>query len=355
MTTKQLPIGGEFWFSRNLQLKEKQRDIREVGMLLSGGKSAIEFILKDISFKKDEVLLVPSFLCPTIISFIKRLDIKYEFYNVKKNLSIDLDELQKKSYDYNVKCIFFINYFGFYHSEETIRVLKELQENGIVLIEDAVQMFWLDRNEKFIGDYVFNSYRKFLPIDGSLLLCSNLVEIKEPKDSYYKYMKIAREQKTRYIYEKEGSEEEFLSSFSKAHSAYYERNKIFGINTESEEFLNYINFDELTNRRNENFKYVYKELKKIKNIKVLFDESNLNGNIPLVIPILTSERDKVRLSLMGKKIYCPIHWDLSNEEWIDRFGDSTYISNNILSIPIDWRYDLNDMEYLILNLKEAIS
>ncbi|NFQ38734.1 DegT/DnrJ/EryC1/StrS aminotransferase family protein, partial [Clostridium botulinum] len=64
------PIGGEFWFEDKFQDKNIFNDIESQGVLLSGGDSAIRFILNEISFKSHEVIALPSYLCPTIVKLI---------------------------------------------------------------------------------------------------------------------------------------------------------------------------------------------------------------------------------------------------------------------------------------------
>ncbi|NFN64111.1 DegT/DnrJ/EryC1/StrS aminotransferase family protein, partial [Clostridium botulinum] len=84
------PIGGEFWFEDKFQDKNISNDIESQGLLLSGGDSAIRFILNEISFKNDEVIALPSYLCPTIVKLIEKVNIKYKFYNINEHLSIDM-------------------------------------------------------------------------------------------------------------------------------------------------------------------------------------------------------------------------------------------------------------------------
>lgn len=348
---KVLGIGGEFWFEDKLQDKNIYNDISEEGVFLSGGKNAIEFILTDIEFKEDEILALPSYLCPTIINSIRNLGIHCEFYSIDNNLEINIDSLKNLINNFNIKAVFFINYFGFYHKNIVRKFLNNLKTQKIILIEDAVQNFWIKRQKKFIGDYIFNSYRKFLPIDGSLVLCNKTKEFNEIQDSYFKIVEKAREEKTRFISTGVGNEQKFLKLFNKAHKEYYKRENIFGINLRYKEFLNHLPVEILLNKRKENYKYLFKCLKHIQGIEPLHDIEELYDNTPLAFPIFLTNRDYVRTELMKNNIYAPVHWDLSHETWIKDFKNSLSISNRLLSLPIDWRYEIKDMEYLARNLE----
>ncbi|WP_252250508.1 DegT/DnrJ/EryC1/StrS family aminotransferase [Clostridium sp. ZBS13] len=372
------PIGGEFWFEDKFQDKNIFNDIESQGVLLSGGDSAIRFILNEISFKCDEVIALPSYLCPTIVKLIENLKIKYKFYSINKDLSIDVESIENLISKYNIKAVFFIDYFGFYHSESIRKFLRSLKSRNILLIEDAVQKFWIKWQDKFIGDYVFNSYRKFLPIDGSLVLFNKdkslnninssnkndkLVEFKkineslkyiEGNDDYFQFMEKARDVKTKFILEKIGNENEYLNLFDRAHKAYYERKDIFKINSKHKNYLNYFPENKLLKKRNENYKYLFKNLKNIKEITFLNHSENLYDNTPLVFPILIENRNYIKKQLMKRNIYIPVHWDLSHEVWINEFKESLNISKRILSLQIDWRYEIQDMDFLVNSLKDIL-
>jgi dTDP-4-amino-4,6-dideoxygalactose transaminase len=346
MDTIRKPIGGEFWFEEKLQSEDIISIPSNKEVLLNGGKSAIELILSDIEFKEDEILLLPSYLCPTIVDFIVKSKVNYKFYNVNKDLSLNLQDINNLINKNQVKAIFFIDYFGFYHNKKTLDQLLEFQNKGIILIEDAVQMFWIKKNNGFIGDYIFNSYRKFLPIDGSIVIGIEDKVFEEIEDDYYNLMKKARNEKSIYINEGKGEEGIFLKDFDIAHDSYYRRGSINAINSFDKGFLRHVPIEVLNNIRLDNYKYLKQELNGIDGVEVIFNE-DLGDNIPLCIPIFVNRRDEIRRNLMGFNIYCPVHWNLKNEEWADEYKDALEVSKRILSIPIDWRYDINDMEYII--------
>ncbi|MBU3190617.1 DegT/DnrJ/EryC1/StrS aminotransferase family protein [Clostridium bowmanii] len=350
------PIGGEFWIDSSV-LDITQNDFRDLkAVFLNGGQSAIRFIIEDSNFKEDEYILMPAYLCPTILYSFERKSIHFVFYEVNEDLSINLNDIKNKLDQYKVKGIFFIDYFGFYHSDQTIQFLKSIQQTGIILIEDAVQMFWFSKKEKFIGDYIFNSYRKFLPIDGSLVLCNKSVDFDTIKDKYYKLINEARLNKTEYVKLHSGNEEEFLKLFNQADKAYYKRENVNGMDNESKESLNKTNYELIKKLRTDNYNYLYEILTKFSNIKILFNKELIEDNVPLAFPILINNRDFIRKELRIHSIYCPIHWDIRNENLINKFEKSIYISNKILTIPIDNRYNFQDMDRVvnaIINLIES--
>lgn len=341
------PIGGEFWFDNMLFDITKKNFEKLSAVFLSGGQSAIKFIIEDIDFKEDEYVLMPSYLCPTILNNFKKQNIKIIFYEINEDLSINLKDIENKVNDYKVRAIFFIDYFGFYHCDKTIEFLKLIQQTGMILIEDAVQMLWFSKMKKFIGNYVFNSYRKFLPIDGSIVLCDKFMKFNSFQDNYDKLMNEARLKKTEYVKCNIGNEKEFLNLFIEADEAYYERKCVNGISNESKELLNKVNYELIKQLRIDNYNYLYDKLKNLSNIKIIFNKELIYDNTPLAFPILIDKRDVIRKDLRKSSIYCPVHWDVRNERWIKEYHKSLYIANNILTIPIDNRYNIEDMNRVL--------
>jgi dTDP-4-amino-4,6-dideoxygalactose transaminase len=352
------PIGGEQWFTLGLFDKNIDNFSSTDGVFLSGGQSALRFILEDLCINSEELILMPSYLCHTILYPIREKGIKYDFYKINKDLSIDLVDLQKKVQTFKPKAVFIIDYFGFNQNEATIKFLTDLKKTGITIIEDGVQMLWF-KADGFIGDYVFNSYRKFLPIDGSLVIGAKKIHIVPPnsetEDEYSNLVNEARMLKTSYMNFNIGKEEEYLKLYSLAEEKYYKANRPLLIKENSKKLLSMIDIKYIREKRLKNYKFIFKELQDNKGIHILFNEKALSDNIPLGLPIFIQNRDTVRKKLMAERIYCPVHWNLETEGYIyDNFDTSRYISEHILTIPIDQRYDFDDMKRITDTLKNEL-
>lgn len=341
-----IPIGGEFWYQDKLQNYNIKNKIDKSENLLSGGLSAIRYILSKINLDEQEIILLPTFLCPTIIKLVSDMGIRYKLYNVTKYLSIDIDSMRELIDNYNVRAVFFINYFGFYHNNKVINFIKGLKSKDIIVVEDAVQIFWIKNKMKFIGDYVFNSYRKFLPIDGALVIGGDRCEFTEVSDSYFNLMEKAREYKTNLIIKNSGNEIEMIKKFNEANREYYTRNEIYGINKKYKKFLESVPEEYLIKIRKENYKKLYCNLKNKNGISMIYQLEDIEAGVPLVLPIFVNNRDIVRKELMKFNIFAPIHWDLNEDEILNKDINAMEISSNILSLPIDWRYGIKEMNYI---------
>ena len=337
------PIGGEHFFNTNLFDNNRSNFCDTEGVFLESGQTAIRFIIEEINIQSNEYVLLPDYLCPTMLQPFKEKNISYDMYEVNSDLSINLSSIEKKLNKIKVKAVFFINYFGFYHNDETINYLKSLKERNIIIIEDSVQMLWF-KNQGFIGDYVFNSYRKFLPIDGSLVLCSSKISVEERQDNYYSLVNRARMTKTLYSSFNLGKEEDFLNLFEESEKHYQSRKGIYGMSQVSKTLLSKVDTQHIEKKRIENYSYLYKELEKISKVRLVLNETKLKGNIPIGLPIRIENRNNIRVQLRKHNIFCPVHWELPCKGF----------SREMLTIPIDQRYDLCDMDRFINVFKQCL-
>ena len=347
------PIGGEPWFDTNLFCHSLNHLEKVRGTLLSGGQSSLNFIVKNLQLKDDEIILLPSYLCPTIVQNLDRHHARYHFYAVNLDLSINLRDLADKIDKNKVKAVFFIDYFGFYHHAETKEYLKSLKEKNILLIEDAAQMLWLEEKE-FIGDYTFNSYRKFLPIDGSIVLSDHTETYEGKADAYYAFMNEGRMKITSYVKYGLGNVEDFVSLFSKADEVYGKSTEINGMMEISRQLLNKLDIDHIGLVRRRNYVYLFDRLSEIEHITPLFDKNRLGDQIPIGLPVLIKDRDRVRKELRSKAIFCPAHWPLLGEKWIHEYKDSVTLAENLMTLPIDVRYEGEDLDRLVSELLRLV-
>lgn len=74
------------------------------------------------------------------------------------------------------------------------------------------------------------------------------------------------------------------------------------------------------------------------------------SDTPLVYPLRVRDRDKLRNFLLNKQVYCAIHWPFDNHKSEQRaFAKKN--ADELLSLPIDQRYDESHIQYLIDTLK----
>lgn len=351
-------IGGEPFYSPSLLIKKRQFHLENYSSsrfnnkficYTGGGIHSLYLILKNINFLKTDYCLLPSYLCPTILYPFKKLGINFRFYKVNSKLEIDLDYL-KDAVNKNCKSIFFINYFGFGHSSETMNVLKEFKQQNIIIIEDASQSFFSDFNEIF-GDYYFNSFRKFLPADGSLIISNDEIKLKSFKNSPGYTFYRSSGQFFRYLNYKTGIDfsDIFKNLFRKAEHNYYEYYPV-SFHRFSKLVLEKSDFEKMIIKRREYAQYLINNFADFSFIKELPDNVT-----PLGYPVVCKERDVLKKHLIKEKIFCPVHWDLPCEVSGEDFNESIALSGNILTLPVSENINPDHFYRYISLVKKYIS
>jgi hypothetical protein len=332
-------IGGEYVFSFKVFFKKKNSYLHDVISNCAidykinytfGGYYSLLAIIDFLwaGSKNDLVILLPSYLCPSILKPFKLRGVKYKFYKVDSDLYVDNHHLLSMIDD-TVKAVYFIDYFGISQLEHLQPTLINLKQRNIVIIQDVVQCLDINKDKMF-GDYIFNSFRKFFPYEGSLLLSRDKIDIKysSKRNPYIKYKRIG--QIMRYFHLKFGvfSSKFFLKFLQKAEKRYYD-NEIFKMpNINLRELKKYdlramlqgqmLYYGQLVEVLN---KYAPKLLKS-------------GEGIPLGFIVITDRRDDLRRFLFSQNVFAPIHWLLPDELDENIFLDSKKMSQSILTIPL---------------------
>ncbi|HEX2981858.1 MAG TPA: hypothetical protein VHO48_16480, partial [Anaerolineaceae bacterium] len=156
-------VGGEFYYDQTWMTDAPTLSTGPM-YFLNGGTACLTVISDFLRDHGIDRVLLPSYLCPSIVKTFQRCGIAWDFYPVHPDLSLDLDALAQKVARF--RAVYFINYFGFFHPPATQDFFRQLQQNDILVIEDNAQAGFAPHS---LGDFVFNSIRKLAPYDGGYL------------------------------------------------------------------------------------------------------------------------------------------------------------------------------------------
>lgn len=341
-------IGSDFGIPFSLLFSKNKNTLKTSAVALSCGRDCLDYLIDYLYLKEKGLILLPSYLCGTIIEPFKARGMKYGFYRITDKLTIDLDDLMKKIDKQKVSMILIINYFGF--TDKNIDKIKRIcEDKKIQFIEDGIHSFTNKIDEHLI---TYNSYRKcvFLP-DGALLYGiseKNKVKIyKSFKHFLFIFCRsvagiIKNFQFLKFIYWPL-----FLLSENKL--IYYKRPG--QMSRFSKFLLKKVDFNKVILRRRENFLYL---LKNIKNPSILPIYNTLPKNVcPFGFPIIVKKREDLKKILVKNRIYPAVHWKFPEDISKEEFEESYELSNKIMTLPIDQRYTLKDMERIIETIKNA--
>ena len=240
-----------------------------------------------------------------------------------------------------------INFFG-------LRSFRSNDKIKIPVIEDHTHGLFSDWALSSDADWCFSSIRKSLPVaDGGILWSptNNTINIEtkhttkehhELVKNRYSAMKI----KSQYFLNKNpASKNKYLQLFKETEES-FTNNPSSLISQGTLTLLNKIPLN-IDDSKRLNFKYLLPKLDQ-HYYKVLIPESDQTAFSLVIILESQSIRDDLRSYLIKNNIYPAIFWKLNKNISSDQ---SLMVSNRILSIHIDFRYNFYDLDTMckILN------
>jgi dTDP-4-amino-4,6-dideoxygalactose transaminase len=276
---------------------------------------------------------LPSYICPSVLDPANALNLTVKFYEVNSKLEPDLFRLADVR---RGEVVVVMAYFGF--PADTLAA-KAAKQQGAWVVEDASQAL-LSRHVGNSVDYVIYSPRKLVAVpDGGILVICGDNPIPEPANvgalTAWQLMLLEAAIQRRE-FDARGGDNLWFDIYRRAS----ERAPVgaFPMCDLSVSLLhNGIDFEAAAQQRRRNFTVLSGELSKW-GLYAGLDEDTA----PLGYPVRVCCRDTVRKNLYAHSIYPPVHWDLKSCVPAE-FHESLALSDQIMTVPCDQRYDESDM------------
>jgi hypothetical protein len=309
------------------------------------GRSAIRFLCRKVEIKS---VLLPDFLCDSMLQPFIEENFKIAFYEVDDNLEPVIESIK---FNEPPGVFIHMDYFGKKCTENLLNTIVTLKNKGTIIIEDITHSIFSKKRQRIESDYYICSIRKWLGIpDGGILLSNQEMDFNEKSnnleliENYVEASKIKKDKLFR-----ETSSDSYLDFFKKAEKALDRSVETYRMSILSENILHTFNFEKMIKTRHENSKYLAKKISEL-GLKTL--DFNFDSTIPIFVPVFftnAQKRDFYKSHLINSKIYTPIHWPKPNFA-----GIKNNMYDIVLSIPCDHRYSINDMERIILELRKIM-
>ena len=347
-------VGGEF-FTDTYWLRDTPTCSTKNMIFLNGGKACL-VVLSDYLLEHGiNKILIPSYLCPTIVSTLENGGLFCDYYQINPDFSIDLDDLTKKVIDH--KAVYFINYFGFFHSPEARSYLASLRQKGLIVVEDNAQAGFTNH---FSGNFIFNSIRKLAAYDGGYLITPYDVmpHITKYHNLPNRHLPLIRDYRNRlsaYLYQDTGNHEELVELYERA-EAYYESDLVVEGDLLEKEQIERLDWIGIQRARRENYTYLLSLISGIPELSPVFPALQ-EDNMPLGLPVyvLGLSRDWLLDKLGNSGIGLTVHWNsLLRDPRLNGNPVSVDMASRILTLVIDQRISCKQMDFLVQNLLEHI-
>jgi len=338
-------MGGVFGFPDHFSSKSTSPGfLSGEPILLFNARSGIKLVVDQL---KPGRVWLPSFLCSTILTAIDASVSTLRFYPVGEHLSVISEEfLSDLQPDDLFLCI---DYFGFPFDKD---LLEEVKRSGCKILRDCSQALFFDFQDDQYCDFHLFSPRKFLGVpDGGVLHAKkNLkfaVDSLEPPDELTLAIMLQALVKRRDLDLFE-AESEWFDLFKAGESLFKPGNTSMSELTRV--LLSFAHdYQVIQSHRRQNYLTLSKSLGHLALFPVLPPEV-----VPLGFPVVVPNREAVRARLFENKIYPPIHWDISHVV-PSGYEESHALSQRIMTLPCDQRYDENDMARMADCLLELLA
>lgn len=319
-------------------------------VLYSLCREALYDIAKCISDGKKRVLL-PAYTCQTVIDPFQQLGWEISYYPIERDLRIDIKSLLGLANQIKPDICLAHPYYGMDFNLEEQTALKQIKDNGSIIIVDNTQCIFSGERLPFV-DYYVGSYRKwFCCPDGAFLedYGNGLLQTKETGENEEFVQKQTDAMYLRGEY--------FIHSNETIKQISIRLNKeaVKGITGEitphemasfSKAMLAIEDVKFNISQRTSNYKKLYHGLKSSSKCSIVCEELLRVTTAPLYFPIYVDNRPALQKKLALQHIYAPVLWPVSTK---DVLINSTieYMFDHLLAIPCDQRYDEKDMEKII--------
>ncbi|CAM5183460.1 hypothetical protein UACE39S_05380 [Ureibacillus acetophenoni] len=343
-------IGSDFWLEKIPMKQHLEIPIwlKKYGntVLTSSGRGAITLLLEQVN-PTNKTVLLPEYICDSVIAPFRAHGYTCHFYEVKKDLSPNLESIMSIK---NLGLFLHMGYFGFDTNSNLTSVLQELKKQSTIIVEDVTHTLFSNINRFTENDYYVASIRKWFGVPSGGLLASTKANLKEPVGINTDFASLREKAlllKGNYM--KSGNEDLkklYLQQFNDAEQL-LEDMKCYQIDPLSLTLLNSLDVDYLVNKRRQNYQVLLDGLSDLNYLSTPVKDLK-DDMCPIFFVVnINKDRDLIRKKLIDEKIYCPIHWPIPKQLCEQISTETKDIYYTTISIPCDQRNNIEDMKHII--------
>lgn len=310
-------------------------------------------MLKSLNLNKDSIILFPDYICNVVLSPLKLLGIKYEFYEINYKLEPVWSSIIKK-YSNNVKGIFLLHYFG--QPQNVDRFIKFCSDRQILLFEDNAHGFGSLYKGNMLGrfgDIGFSSPWKTFPIyNGSYLYTNNYYSkpsyAQQPLNIFSRHFEdiiinLWNQLESKNLIHKN------LNFNLENYPKYIDEPLLpkWGMDQVSDDYLKSVNFRKVRDKRQKIY-FLWNDFCLSKGLTPVFEKLD-SLSVPSVFPAFSNSFDEgIKFIKWGISKGIDIHkWPNLPYEIINNRSNATKIWRKLICFPIHLNMDENKLYSLI--------
>lgn len=298
--------------------------LHEGAIALNCGRNTLAYL---IEAKGIEKIKVPKFLCDTVRGVCEKEKISISFYSITRDflpeeLTLEADEW-----------LYLVNFYG-QLDNDIIRGYVEKYERIIV---DHAQAYFQMPLENV--DTLYTCRKFFGVADGGILYTDTKLDREIPQDESFDRMGFV-------LGRFERSASEFYAEAA-SNNDFFADEPIKLMSKLTENLLHGIDYEAVKHKRTKNFEILHEAFGKINPLKLTVPQG------AFMYPLYLEKGGEIRRKLQAKKIFIPTLWPDVFEHCDESELEYDY-AKNILPIPVDQRYDEEDMKYIMEEIEKCM-
>ena len=291
------------------------------GIHLNLGRNALVYLIR---VKKIKKIYLPYFLCDSVENVCLKKGVSVSKYHINSSFEPILDTKIKKN-----EYVYVVNYYG-QLSNESIRKLQKKYKNIIV---DNVQAFF--QKPIRLVDTLY-SCRKYFGVPDGAYLYTDQVSLSLDKDISSKrfvHLLGRKEEGAQKHYQDYVDNELLLNNVS-----------LRLMSKETQDILGSVDYKYVRERRNKNFRYLNEGLSKLNDLSI----KQVSG--AFCYPLLLSNGKDLKQYSIKNNVYIPTLWP--NLKGLNEYEQR--LVDDLLPLPCDQRYTIEDMRYIVKLIKDFV-
>lgn len=292
--------------------------LHDEGIKLNCGRNALAYIVKAKNIKK---LWMPKFMCDSCDKVLSDNQIDVHYYSIGLDFKPVIEEWDG--------WLYVVNFYGQLSNDY-------LTSLGDRIIVDNAQAYF---QEPIPGVDTLYTCRKFFGVaDGSILYTDKYIEVEEQDESYNRMNFLLGR------FERSASEfyQEYVDN-----NHFFKNEPIKRMSKLTKNLLHGIDYEMVRKKRTQNFDCLHEKLHSVNKLNLVIPDG------AFMYPLYIENGAVIRKQLQAKKIFIPTLWpavfNLCEENELEYD-----MAKNILPIPVDQRYGIEDMKYIFENIKEQL-
>lgn len=298
--------------------------LHEGAVSLNCGRNALAYLCEAKKIKK---LYLPYFLCSSVPKLCEKIGVEYGYYHISKNFEPIFNRVFGED-----EWLYIVNFYGQLDNDYLI---AWKQKYGCVIVDNAQSYFQMPVEGM---DTLYTCRKYFGVADGAFVYTDTELNRELPQDESFERMNFLLGR--------------FECGANEFYSEYVENNKLFAIEPVKQmsrltkNLLHGIDYEGIAKKRQDNFNYLDSQFCDMNELRL----KSVYG--AFMYPLLIQNGVTVRKELQKEKIYIPTLWSNVLEECPKDSMEYHYAAD-ILPIPVDQRYGIEDMKYLVEVIKRV--